>query len=788
MSQYGHPAYPQASGPTNQFPQKGALPYGQGSAPPYPQSGTSPYPPSGAPPYPQASHSQGGATAYPPGNAPPYTSGGAPPYSQGSAPSHLPGGAPPYPQGVTPSYSQAGAPPYPQQGVPSLHPPGGAPPYPQTGTAPSHQPPYPGQDVNAQTRPTAPPRGPSSAPPGQNPYPQGTAPYQPTGQSPYPPLAQGAPHQQGAAQAPYNQGQAPYPGAPPYPGQAANRAPYQAQGSGYPGQNMPPTGPSAVGGDRVVRPGTDQFKTRVEITLECRNLLNKDILSKSDPCAVLYMIQQGRWYEVGRTENVKNNLNPKFSKTFVINYFFEEVQKILISVYDIDNVTPQLTDDDFLGQVETTLGQIVSNSPFTSPLLLKNGMKAGQGVIIIKTEEIKEGCETALLTFRATKLDKKDFFGKSDPYLEIQRASADGSWQVVHRTEVVKNNLNPSWRPFELSVQKLCGGNKQQNIKIDCYDWDSDGSHDYIGGFVTTFNDMAKAVQQEVSWPCVNQATKAKKKSYTNSGTILLTSCKIIKEYSFLDFIQGGTQINFTVGIDFTASNGNPSQSSSLHYINPYQPNEYMAAIKAVGEVCQDYDSDKLFPVLGFGARIPPKMEISHEFAVNFNPQNPYCSGIDGILQAYYNCIQHVQLYGPTNAAPIIQHVARFAQTAQMEEPSKGPHAYFILLMLTDGVLSDMSNTRTAIVEASKLPMSLIIVGVGQADFNDMNILDGDNGVLRSASGEPAKRDIVQFVPFRDFRNSSPVELARHVLAEVPKQVTDYYKMRGLQPVKKPEV
>lgn len=45
------------------------------------------------------------------------------------------------------------------------------------------------------------------------------------------------------------------------------------------------------------------------------------------------------------------------------------------------------------------------------------------------------------------------------------------------------------------------------------------------------------------------------------------------------------------VGIDFTASNGNPMQPTSLHYINPYQPNEYMQAIKAVGEVCQDYDT-----------------------------------------------------------------------------------------------------------------------------------------------------------------------------------------------------
>ena len=75
--------------------------------------------------------------------------------------------------------------------------------------------------------------------------------------------------------------------------------------------------------------------------------------------------------------------------------------------------------------------------------------------------------------------------------------------------------------------------------------------------------------------------------------------------------------------------------------------------------------------------------------------------------------------------------------------------------MLTDGVLSDMSNTRQTIVQASRLPMSIIIVGVGNADFADMDELDGDNGVLRGPMGEPAKRDIVQFVPFRDFKRVS---------------------------------
>lgn len=78
---------------------------------------------------------------------------------------------------------------------------------------------------------------------------------------------------------------------------------------------------------------------------------------------------------------------------------------------------------------------------------------------------------------------------------------------------------------------------------------------------------------------------------------------------------------------------------------------------------------------------------------------------------------------------------------------------YFILLILTDGVITDMADTREAIVQASHLPMSVIIVGVGNADFSDMQMLDGDDGILRSPKGEPVLRDIVQFVPFRNFKH-----------------------------------
>ena len=96
------------------------------------------------------------------------------------------------------------------------------------------------------------------------------------------------------------------------------------------------------------------------------------------------------------------------------------------------------------------------------------------------------------------------------------------------------------------------------------------------------------------------------------------------------------------------------------------QHDQYVTAIQAVGGIIQDYDSDKMFPSLGFGARIPPSGQVSHEFFLSLDPSNPYCAGIEGILAAYYKSLGAVQLYGPTNFSPVINHVAQFAAVYQV--------------------------------------------------------------------------------------------------------------------------
>ncbi|XP_043575525.1 copine-4 [Chiloscyllium punctatum] len=521
--------------------------------------------------------------------------------------------------------------------------------------------------------------------------------------------------------------------------------------------------------------------TKVELRVSCKGISDRDALSKPDPCVILKMQSHGQWLEVDRTEVIRTCINPIFSKVYTVDFYFEEVQRLRFEVHDIgsNHLHNGVKDSEILGGMECTLGQIISQRKL-SKSLMKHGNTAGKSSITVIAEELSGNDDYVELTFSARKLDDKDFFSKSDPFLEIFRMNDDGTQQLVHRTEVIMNNLNPMWKTFKVSVNSLCSGDHDRKLKLIVWDWDSNGKHDFIGEFTSTFVEMRGAMDgRQVQWECINHKYKVKKKNYKNSGIVILNHCKIHKMHSFLDYIMGGCQIQFTVAIDFTASNGDPRNSCSLHYIHPYQPNEYLKALVAVGEICQDYDSDKMFPAFGFGARIPPDSKVSHDFAINFNEDNPECAGIQGVVEAYQKCLPKIQLYGPTNIAPIIQKVA---SSASEEMHTKEATQYFILLILTDGVITDMADTRDAIVHASHLPMSVIIVGVGNADFSDMQMLDGDDGILRSPKGEPVLRDIVQFVPFRNFKHASPAALAKSVLAEVPNQVVDYYNGKGIPP------
>jgi len=89
----------------------------------------------------------------------------------------------------------------------------------------------------------------------------------------------------------------------------------------------------------------------------------------------------------------------------------------------------------------------------------------------------------------------------------------------------------------------------------------------------------------------------------------------------FVNYLRAGWGVSVFGAIDFTASNGDPNNCNSLHYRGA-GANQYEQAITNVGEIIQQYDTDKKFPFYGFGAKVPhiQKKGISHCFPINGIP------------------------------------------------------------------------------------------------------------------------------------------------------------------------
>ena len=276
----------------------------------------------------------------------------------------------------------------------------------------------------------------------------------------------------------------------------------------------------------------------------------------------------------------------------------------------------------------------------------------------------------------------------------------------------------------------------------------------------------------------IQSFTNQSSRNYMNiniagQNLILINNSILERKYHFLEYIKSGVTIKLTIGIDFTSSNQPPNDPLSLHYLGG-RMNDYEEAIISCGNILAYYDYNQLFPVYGFGALVKGEKQISMCFNVNFK-QNPEIYTIENVLKAYRNCFRNITLAGPTNFCPLVKKAIE-----QIKKESDNLK-YHILLILTDGIINDKQETIDALVEGSFLPLSVIIIGIGNDHFQEMIELDGDDNPITNSRGIKRMRDLVQFVPFNQYKYDSK-ELAEQVLEEIPRQITDYYAINRIYP------
>ena len=286
----------------------------------------------------------------------------------------------------------------------------------------------------------------------------------------------------------------------------------------------------------------------------------------------------------------------------------------------------------------------------------------------------------------------------------------------------------------------------------------------------------------------INSLISSKTSTITLTHNLSATiNCSVTSTPSFISYLRSGMNINLTIGIDFTGSNGTYTDYRSYHYLNNGM-NDYEKAIRSCGDILAYYDDDQLFPCFGFGFTFK-NSDLNNNlgrgkynkfnYPINRNEQDPNIHLIDNVLVEYRKFITEIKLSGPTNFAPMIRDLNNEVKKNLSDGLVMG---YNILLILTDGQIDDLNDTIDEMVEASFLPISVIIVGIGNGDFTSMDILDADENPLYDRRRRKADRDLVQFVPFNQFKND-PAKLAEQVLEEIPRQVVEYYQHKGIKPL-----
>ena len=502
------------------------------------------------------------------------------------------------------------------------------------------------------------------------------------------------------------------------------------------------------------------MEQRVSLTIQIKNV---DVTSEHKVELLIYNDTERKFsksagFTESRAKDLTNNII-NFQQFFAIPYFFEKQQLLDFRVF-----TNALNNN--FETIQTSLGSIMGSRGQTLKKKLSNGSD-----IYIVGKEIKKSSK--LINFEVTL--KGNMVGMGLRYTitnlgtENKQCSTklyDSETININKKQLVKNSISFGVCKIPVMFLNPTGNANENIVSIEIRD--------------VVHNSTLGEYRGPISRLLVPDAIEVAL-SHNIKGLI-----KGIVESnpSFISYLRSGMNINLTIGIDFTGSNGHYKDEPSYHYLDAGM-NNYEKAIRSCGDIVAHYDNDQLFPVFGFGfCFIDSSLNnflgkyTDFNYPINCNLNDPNIKYIDGVLKEYRTFITKIHLSGPTYFSPMINDL----NLEVKKELDEGKIMnYHILMILTDGQIDDMEETKDALVEASFLPISVIIIGIGTGDFGNMDVLDADENPLFDKNRRKADRDLVQFVPFNNFKDN-PQKLAEEVLEEIPRQVVEYYQHHKIEP------
>lgn len=111
-----------------------------------------------------------------------------------------------------------------------------------------------------------------------------------------------------------------------------------------------------------------------------------------------------------------------------------------------------------------------------------------------------------------------NMFGAADPFFEVKNDNSE----IVARSAVFHNDLNPQWPPIKLDLEVLCQNDPTRQITLTFYDWNKNDVHELLGEVRTDLHEIRQAAKSYQSQRSVGFLDKKEAYDLGNSGRIFI--------------------------------------------------------------------------------------------------------------------------------------------------------------------------------------------------------------------------------------------------------------------------
>jgi hypothetical protein len=478
-------------------------------------------------------------------------------------------------------------------------------------------------------------------------------------------------------------------------------------------------------------------------------------------------ISSAAWALKDRTEDIYYTSHPNYTKSIHLEYTFGIPCYLLFRLINIKDklvaAKPVI-----LGEAQCLLSEILRSSGQRLTLNITNA--AGSiGNLQISAEEMVESKQTAYISVSAEDLeDRSGWFYSYKPFFSISKRCSDGSYKKVYISEETPFK-QATWETVPIRVIDLCDNDYDLPLVFLLHDstTTSEGS---IAKSEFSFRQIyrSNAILQLFSTQ-LNDENRM-----IPGGRVHISLQEMTEDFSFFDYLKGGCKLSLISAVDFSSSTGRVSDPNYHHQISTTGMNDYEKLIGTIGDVVLSSNAEPIVHMYGYGAKISGV--DSYAFPLTHD-NSSQISGVADMLKSYRSSIRFLEP-GKRNVITNIIDTAAAIAREQNEENKK----YYILLILTSDDISDIQQTINSVINASSLPLSILIACIGGRTFRNITMLANEQQHMAGSKGVKSDRNIVHFSSLSSC-NYSCTEVCKNLLSKVSSDLLEYYRIRDIPPI-----